>query len=105
MNELIIYKNEIALLNPEIAAQIADFEIKIKALKEAEEQIKSAILQAMENNGLLKLETDELSITYVSPTERETFDSKKFRSDNPDLYDEYVKFTPVKSSIRIKVKS
>ena len=33
-----------------------------------------------------------------------TFDSKKFREDHPNLYDEYIKMSDVKSSIRIKVK-
>ena len=58
----------------------------------------------MENKNILKLETDDLTITYIAPAERETFDSKRFREENSDLYDEYVKFSPVKSSIRVKVK-
>lgn len=69
-----------------------------------EDELKKNILNEMEEKGLLKLETDSLIISYVAPTERETFDSKSFRESNPDLYDDYVNFSPVKSSIRIKVK-
>ena len=103
MNEMIIYKDESPILNPETAKLFADYERKMKELKEQEENIKEAILKEMEAKGVIKLESEEIKITYIAPTDRETFDSKKFRSDNPDLYDEYVKITPVKASLRVKV--
>ena len=58
----------------------------------------------MEKKNLIKIETDDIAITYVAPTDRETFDSKTFRQNYSDLYDEYVKLSPVKSCIKIKVK-
>jgi hypothetical protein len=58
----------------------------------------------MEAKGIIGIDTDELKITYIAPTDREKFDSKQFRSDHSELYDEYVSMIPVKSSIRIKVK-
>lgn len=102
MNEIIIQENN--TLSEEIEKQIVSIEKRIKKLKEQEEAMKAALLSAMEAKNLIKLETDKMVISYVAPTDRESFDSKKFRSDNPDLYDEYVKISPVKSSIRIKVK-
>ena len=42
--------------------------------------------------------------TTKAETERETFDSKQFKADMPELYDEYVKFSKVKPSVRIKVE-
>ena len=102
MNEIIIQDNY--SLSEEIEKKIVSIEKRIKKLKEQEEAMKAALLEAMEAKNLIKLETDKMVISYVAPTDRESFDSKKFRSDNPDLYDEYVKISPVKSSIRIKVK-
>lgn len=102
--EILVYYGETALLNPLVALQIADFEESVKRIKEQEDALKSAILAEMERKGIIKLENDILTITYVAPTERESFDAKEFRQDCPDLYDEYVKFTHVKSSVRIKVK-
>lgn len=102
MNEIIIQANN--TLSEEIEKQIVSIEKRIKKLKEQEEAMKTALLSEMEAKNLIKLETDKMVISYVAPTDRESFDSKKFRSDNPDLYDEYVKISPVKSSIRIKVK-
>jgi len=102
--ELIKIENEKAILNLETSKQIAEFERSIKEIKEKEDELKQLILEEMESKKLLGIETDDLKISYVAPTDRETFDSKRFREDYSALYDDYVKLTPVKSSIRIKVK-
>ena len=61
-------------------------------------------MREMEQKGVVKLDNDVVTITYIAPTDRETFDSKKFKEEQPDMYDEYVKISPVKASVRIKVK-
>ena len=100
--DLIVIEN--GGLTQDVSLAIANFERQIKDLKEQEDLLKGAILEAMENNNILKLDTPDLIISYLAPSDRESFDSKKLKEDNQDLYDEYVKMTPVKSSIRIKVK-
>ena len=104
MNQLIEVRNGNALLASETALQIANFERTMKDLKEKEDALKKAILDEMEAKGIIKVDMDELTITYIAPTDRETFDSKTFKKENPDEYDKYIRLTPVKSSIRIKVK-
>lgn len=104
MNELITRQNDIAVLDPETAAKIAEFERMAKDIKAKEDELKKRILEEMEKGGILKLETDDLTISYVAGTDRETLDSKALREELPDIYDTYVKISPVKSSIRIKVK-
>ncbi len=101
---LIKIDNGVALLDVETSKKIAEFETKIKAIKEQEDELKKAILNEMESKGIIKLETDNLVISYIAPTDRETLDTKKLRKDMPDVYDDYVKLSPVKSSIRIKVR-
>ena len=76
MDNIIILGNE-SILAEGISKKIAEYE---KALK------------------------DDLVINYVAPTDRIAFDSARFKKENPDMYDEYLKISPVKSSIRIKVK-
>lgn len=102
--ELIKIENNIALLNPETSKQIADYEKAIKVIKEQEEQLKQRILDEMKANNIVKIDTDDLTINYVAETYREDFDKTKFKKENPKLYDEYIKITPVKENIRIKVK-
>lgn len=83
---------------------IVTIENEMKRLKELQDNYKEELLNAMEQNKIIKLETDELVITYIAPTDRETFDSKAFKAEHQDLYDEYVKMSSVKSSVRLKVK-
>ena len=106
MTDLIKIENGISILDAGTSNKIAEFERQFKAIKEQKEALLEAIKTEMETKGIIKLddEINGLSIVYVAETMRETFDSKQFRANNPDLYDEYVKFSPVKSSIRIKLK-
>ena len=83
---------------------IVEIEKQIKDLKSLQDSYKENLLKEMEENNVLKIDTEELSISYVAPSTRETLDSKKLKEDLPDIYDLYVKFTDVKSSLRIKVK-
>ena len=102
--ELIRIDGESAILSKEVALQIADFERIAKDIEERQKALKKAILAEMEAKGIIKIETEELLINYIAPTDRESFDSKRFRSDHPQLYDDYVSMSPVKASVRVKVK-
>ena len=102
MNNIIKFENG-QLVKESIDLLVAK-EQQMKQLKEEYDQMKTSLLEAMEQNNILKIDNDKISISYVSPTQSERFDSKQFKEDMPDLYDEYVKFSPVKASVRIKVK-
>ena len=104
MSDLITLTEAGALLDPETAQRIADFERKVKEIKRAEDELKNGILEEMQEKKISKIETDELLITYVAATDRQTFDTKTFRNDYPDLHDEYIKISPVKESVRIRLK-
>lgn len=102
MNDLIKFNDG------KLAQQTIDYiiavETQMKELKDHYDQFKSDLLTAMEQNGIVKFESDNVRINYIGETSRETFDSKQFKADMPDLYNEYVKFSKVKPSIRIKVE-
>lgn len=102
MNELIKFEN--GRLTQDAIVYLATREKAMKRAKEEYEQMKADLLEAMEQNGIIKIDTPELLINYVAPTESERFDSKALKEVSPDLYDQFVKFTPVKASIRIKIK-
>lgn len=104
MQELIRIENGVGFLDPEAIERIVVLERVVKAAKDAEEKLKAAILDEMENKGIIKLDSDRLAITYVAPTTRERFDSKALRADLPEVYDAYAKISPVKASVRIKLK-
>jgi predicted phage-related endonuclease len=62
------------------------------------------LLEEMKSKDIKKIETDDVIISYIDETERETLDSKKLREEYPDIYDECIKFTKVKASVRIKAR-
>lgn len=88
--------------------QLIDEALEIKYLEEKlkvkKESLTLSLLEEMKDKGIKKIETPDVVISYIEESERETLDTKRFREENPDLYDEYVKFTPVKASVRIKAK-
>ena len=102
--ELIKLENDVALLDADVQQTIINMELAIKDLKEREEELKRTILNEMEEKHIIKVESDNLLINYIASTDRETFNTKVFREEQPEMYDDYVKLTPVKPSIRIKVK-
>lgn len=102
--ELIKIENGLTTLDLKASMELKLIADKIKELKKQEDKIKKAILEEMENKNILKIDTDEVSISYIASGDREIFDTKKFREEYSDLYDEFIKFTPVKASIRVKVK-
>lgn len=102
--ELITLKDNLAILDVETAGKIANFEKMAKEIKAKEDELKKAILEEMQDKGLIKLETDELVISFVSGTTRETLNTKSLKEELPDIYDTYVDIKSVKPSIRIKLK-
>lgn len=103
MSNLIVLTKNGALLSADTAAKIADFERQKKKIDALENVLRAEIMMEMEQRGIIKAVSEEVSISYIPEGDRESFDSKAFRKDHPDLYDEYVRLSRVKASIRIKV--
>lgn len=95
----------IARLNKQIEKAVGDVIIKKQKLEEQNTEMRQAILEAMEANGVEKFDGDLITITYVKPSVRNTFDSKKFMEENPKRAQKYMRETKVKASIRLKVKA
>lgn len=104
MNNLIVKKENNYQLADAIISELKLIDEEEKELKQRKEDIREILLKEMEENNILKIEDEKISITYKAPTERETFRTAKLKKDLPDLYDTYVEFTPVKSSLLIKIK-
>lgn len=92
------------VLAPEAANKLLQIDKIKKELKTQEDALRQAILEEMQNSGVLKVETEELSITYVDETYQERLDSKKLKAEEPETYDKYVKMSPVKAQIKVKIK-
>lgn len=104
MNELIIRDGNNIMLDVDTASRLAKYEEAIKSIKEAEDAIKAKLLAEMEKLGVVKIDSEYVTISYIAPTDREKFDAKSFKAEYKDLYDEYVTMIPVKASLRVRVK-
>lgn len=80
----------------------------LRVIKDAEtvvDALRAQLLAFMEQNGVLNIKGDDFTISYVSPTVRRTFDTKKAQTKFPELKsDEYYKESAVKSSVKITLK-
>lgn len=104
INNFIVKKEDNYQLANIIISELKMIDEEKKELKRKEEAIRETLLKEMEDKGIIKISDENISITYKAPTEKETFRTKDFKKDLPDLYDTYVEFTPVKSSLLIKIK-
>ena len=104
MDKLIRIEQGTALIEPSVSFALAEFKRQVEEIKAKEDALKQRILEEMESNGILKIETDELIINYIAPSTKEKFDGKAFREDNPDLYDNYVTINPCKAYVKMTVK-
>lgn len=58
----------------------------------------------MLERGIKSFTTPTLKMTTVTPKPKKTFDSKAFAAEHRDLYEQYVKESEVKPSVRITYK-
>ena len=97
--------NATPLLLPEDAIKfIYD---NLKAAKEAEEQLKkmkTLLREAMERHGIKSWDSGLFKSTIAADCEKETFDTKRFKADHPELAVQYITRKPQKGSFTIKLK-
>lgn len=97
-------KQELQTVSQKDLALLEDTLFQIESLEKVAESIRAKIKDEMERRGILDLTIGKVKMTYVAGTIRQTFDSKKFREDDPYLYAVYLKDTVVKPSVRISIK-
>lgn len=109
-NDLYIGK-ELATLPDNQLTHLIEIEKVIKHYekmkKEAETQaqeMRVALLNEMEKNGVKTFENDNIKITYVAPSVRKNIDSSRLKKEEPIIYEKYLKDTNVKASLKITLK-
>lgn len=78
---------------------------QIKTYEDEQKTLKDKVLSLMESNNIKKWDvSDTLSLTYVAPSVRETLDSKRLKEEQPTIYQEFIKRSQTKASLRINIK-
>ena len=88
----------------EVEKIIAYFENERKTAEKNAAMVRDKIVASMKELGITKFENDKIVITYIAPTTSEKLDSKKLKELEPAIYQKYVKNSPVKEQVRIKLK-
>lgn len=104
MNDIIKVEDGNAVMSMEFMTHMLSVKDQLKKLKEIDDANNEMLLEAMEKHHLIKFENDAIAVTYIAPTDRETFNAKKFKEQCPDVYDAYCTMKPVKASVRVKAK-
>ena len=77
---------------------------RIKALSEEYDAIKAEVLRKMIENKDKSFDTGNILITVVAPSTRETFDSKKFKTEHEELYSQYAQKSTTKESLKLTIR-
>lgn len=87
----------------EVERFLIDLDTQAKEIEAKRKELLEGILKEMEKANVDKWETEKIRLTRRKATTSERFDSKAFKEFNPDLYQQFMKVSPVKSSITLKV--
>lgn len=87
-----------------VIKMIAAISVQKKKLEEQEKEMRAQLIKAMEQYGVKKFDTPEVTFTYTAPTVRNSIDSAKLKKELPDVAAKYTKTSNVSASVKIEVK-
>ena len=76
-----------------------------KELEEKAAAFKQQLLEEMQKNGIKSWKSDRIIITRILSTEKETFDSKRFKAEQEDLYRQYIRTSTTKESLKLTLRN
>lgn len=106
-NELIKVENNELVIAEETINKIIELETQKKLIDEKEKELKQKLEEIMSQNDCgssFESNDKRLKITYSGETTTTTFDTAKFKEENEEMYNKYMKPTIRKGSIRITVR-
>lgn len=79
--------------------------IRQEVEKQKIEKFKEYLAEKMQENNIKSIKNDFFGITFVAETVSTKLDSKKLKSELPEIFQKYSKQSKVKSSIRFTIKN
>ncbi len=102
-NGIVKIENNNIVVAEEVIQQIKDFTKIKEELDLKEKELKQDLKEAMEELGLKKFIVNGLCATIKEATIRKSLDTTRIKEEMPDIYEEYLKETPVSSSITLTI--
>lgn len=101
MELITVENNQIAIAN-ELLTKMKLLHEEAMKLQVEEDKLKQALLEAMENNNIKKIDNEVFSVSYTAPYVSKRVDTKKLKEEG--VYEYYSKETKVKASIELSYK-
>lgn len=101
MNELVKVENNQVVVAEEVIEQIKEFEKQKAKMDIMEKELKAELKNAMELVGMKKFIVNGLCASIKEPYSKTTVDSKKLKSEYPEVYEDCAKVSEVSSSITL----
>lgn len=98
------YEEIAPIIAPE---EIDNFATLLRKYKKAEDELKvakSRLQDKMKKHGIKSYDFGLFSATIAADSETTTFDTKRFKSENADLYSQYITKKPKKGGFTVKLK-
>ena len=92
------------LLAQAIVQQIFQVERAAKEAEAISKELRAKLREAMENAGVKSWDAELFKATISADSVSTTFDTTRFKAENPDLYKQYTKKTERKGTLTIKLR-
>ncbi len=103
MNEIVSVKDGKITVAEDMVNKIIEFNKAKKEMEYQEKLLKEGLLNAMKETGIKNFVINGLSATVKEGSTRTTIDSKRLKTECPDIYQAYSKTTEVKPSLVLTV--
>lgn len=103
MTDLITFEDNKPIISDEFKENYKKFITLKKEVEKSQEIIKLQMIDYFESlpeEERKTLDFDAFKISYVKPSIRQTFDTKLFQDEHPELYSKFIKESKVKSTVR-----
>ena len=104
VNDIFECKSAEVLIPEQVTEKIVELEARIRELQTAERELKTKLINEMRRKGLLRVDNEDVVISYQPPGKIEEFDIGRLKAEQPDIYFAYLRFSPRTASVSIKVK-
>ena len=98
------YKYNLPAEYRSIENAIAEIERQEKYWKEKKKELLDSVMKNMVSSGAYKYDGENIQFVRKKDSIRKEFDKKSFENDYPELYEKYIKETPVAGSVTLKIK-
>ena len=100
--DLIRYEGGSPILDERTGARLAALEATIEQLETERDALRGMIRDEMKRIGCIRLQTEELTVSYIPAGTAGRLDTKALRAECPDVYDAYAKLVDVPDRVLVR---